>query len=356
MNFFSRSVFLICLASLFFSCKESGYDPAAEKLKDPREMTWTADTLKMPDTAIQLLPEDLLVVSPQDIWLAVWVGHGQIWHYDGKTWMVVEDIGGAINCLLKKSDTDLWAGGHIGRYDGNNVVVANYNNTNWIWTEMAIKGEIWSMCIDPSGNVYAGGSDGLILKYSNKRWDNDTINVSYKQIFKDVSHSITSMKYYQENIHLLTTIHDPIRKKYVYYYLKGNLYNWSIQDSMIQDSQYSNIKWGNDGLHVSDDNIIYSYGFHGIWKYDNNQWIQSYYLDGEMYGMYALRKDYIIAISAFNRVFFYNGSSWQTISSLFKNQDPYFEYKFVKVVNKEIYIVGYGVIKNKDVVILYHGK
>jgi hypothetical protein len=338
---------------ILISCNDKSVETITEQIKDPRDMTWTADTLKMPDTAIQLLPEDLLVVSPKDIWLAVWVGHGQLWHYNGSSWTVVEDIGGGIDCLLKKSDTDLWAGGYKGRLDGDNAAVANYKNGAWTWNEMAIKSEILDMCTDGDGNVWACGRNGLVMKYSNNKWTADTINI---KPVNNYSYLFVGIKNYNGKINVVGAMINKSTYIQTHYYISGNIKNWTVQDSMVFNSASVNIKFGNWGLHKSDDNYLYSYGLQGIWKYENNQWQQIYYLDGEMYGMYCTNSNYIIAVSAFNQVFFYNGSNWQLISDIFKTNDPYFVFSHVTIVDKEIYVAGYGTINNKDAVILWHGK
>ena len=90
---FIKVIFLLSVLFLqLVSCKDTGTGPNQKPFKDPRQMTWTADTLPVPSGAIQVLPEDLLVVSPTDIWLATWVGHGQIMHYDGKEWKMVTTV------------------------------------------------------------------------------------------------------------------------------------------------------------------------------------------------------------------------------------------------------------------------
>ena len=119
-----------------FSCKDTGTGPTTKPFKDPREMTWTADTLPVPSGAIQVLPQDMLVVSTTDIYLATWVGHGQIMHYDGTKWKLARDVGGAgIDCLAMDGNNTLWAGGYIGRDVGGqftqNAFVISYNCSSW---------------------------------------------------------------------------------------------------------------------------------------------------------------------------------------------------------------------------------
>jgi len=349
-------VLLILLIVMLNSCGDNGTGPdKTEQLKDPREMTWTADTLKMPDTAIQLLPQDMLVISPNNIWIAFWVGHGQLWHFGSNGWSVVEDIGGGINCLTRKSDTDLWAGGRIGRSDGNNVAVANYKNGIWTWNEMTIKGEILDMCTDLQGNVWACGRNGLVMKYSNNTWIINTIKVGYLNVHTNSEYLLRSIVPYNNKLRLLGGVYDPDLRRYVNYHFQGEMDNWEMLDSMIVESPASIIKWGDLGL-FSSSNKLYSYGLLGIWKYQNNGWQKVYNFDGEIYDIYSVTDDYIIAVSAFNKIFFYNGSIWQSISEIFKNNDPFFVFKKVNVVNKEIYIIGYGTINNKDAVIIWHGK
>ena len=220
---------------------------------------------------------------------------------------------------------------------------------------MAIKSEILDMCTDSDGNVWACGRNGLVMKYSNNKWIADTINIAYVKTYPDVENFFNSISYYNGKMFVEATVPDVNRHKNIYYVFTGSIDNWALLDSMIITS-ISSIRWGNWGLHRSDDGGLYSCGLSGVWKYENNQWLQTYYLDGEMYEMYSSSSNYIIAVSAFNQIFFYNGSSWQSISDIFKTNDPYFVFRYVTIVNKEIYVVGYCTINNKDAVIIWHGK
>ena len=85
----SKKQILIVTIILFsaFSCKDQGTNPSNTFI-NPREMKWTADTLLIPNGAIQLLPENLLVFSENDAWLCCWcdIRDGLMWHYDGEKW------------------------------------------------------------------------------------------------------------------------------------------------------------------------------------------------------------------------------------------------------------------------------
>jgi hypothetical protein len=336
---------------IFISCSEQGTTPTTEQLKDPREMIWTADTLKMPDTAIQLIPEDMLVVSPNDIWLAVWVGHGQIWHYDGKTWTVVEDIGGEVDCLVKKSETELWAGGRIGRSDGNNVAVAKYKNGAWIWDEMNIKGEILDMCTDPQGNVWACGRNGIIMKYSNNKWVVDTIKI---KINAEVSYWLQSIEFHDGKIYVLASTADKLKLTETYYYFIGDLKNFVAKDSMTLGVNSN--KWGYRKLYSLNFKNLYSIGIGGIWQLQTDSWLKLQSFDGAINEMYGIKSNYLILAGDFKKLIFFDGVSWVTISNLFKISDSYFKFNSIWSTGQDLFICGYGTINNKNVTILWHGK
>ncbi len=345
-----REIYLLTISFLvLISCNEPTNTTITEKLKDPREMIWTADTLQLP-----VLPQDMLVLSPSNIWLAVWVSPGELWHYDGKIWKTIESVGGSINCLTRVNDNNLWAGGRFGRNSKNYIAVANYKNNTWIWNEMPLEGEVTDMCTDPQGNIWACSRNGIVLKYSNNKWSADTIKQNIDLELN--SYWFSSVEYYNGNIYLLGGKANKSTSIETDYFIMGDIKKWSVLDSMVFKSSNTNIKWGNRSLHISDDGKMYSCGLRGIWKYENNQWDQIKYFDGQMYGMYSPRSDYILVISAFNQMFYYNGYNWQLISDIFRTDDPYFVFRNVWTNGKEIHVTGYGRIKNKDVTIVWHGK
>jgi len=355
-----KILLLVFLLQLVTGCKDNATGPKPEPFKNPREMIWTADTLKLPDYAIQLLPLDLLVISQENVWLAAEVGHGQVYHYDGKTWEMVKEIGGGIDCLVEdETKNKIWVGGFIGReVEGQftqNSYIGYYNGTNWQDTEFNIRSEILDLTKDANDKIWACGRNGLVMKYENNKWNADTVKVGYLDTHANSEYLLRSIVPFNNKIHMLGGIYDSNLKRYVNYHFKGEMNNWELLDSMIVDSPSSIIKWGDLGL-FTNSKKLYSYGSLGIWEYLNNTWQKVYDFDGEMYDVYNISDNYMMAVSAFNTVLFYNGQVWENISDIFATLDPTFVFNNVWTDGYEIIITGYGKINNKQGTIVWHGK
>ena len=332
-----------------FSCKDSGTGPNQKPFKDPREMTWTVDTLPVPEGAIQVLPKDLLVVSLTDVWLATWVGHGQIMHYDSKTWKMVKEIGGGINSLVQGNSNDIWAGGY-----SNTIYLGHYDGVSWTRSDdMGITGEILDMSRDPYGNIWACGRNGVVLKYSQGKWVADTIKINFSY---PVEYFLKGIEYHNDMVFVLASsmnINTLVEK---YFYISGNIKNWTVVDSMILDSPTSEIKWGYRGLYSKDYNKLYSYGLSGIWKYQIGGWKKIKEVEGAINGMYNADENYVMAVGDYQKVLFYNANSWVDIRVLFNLTDPTFVFRKVWTNGYETFITGDGNINGIEKTMIWHGK
>lgn len=341
------------LFSQFLSCKDTGTGPNQKPFKDPREMTWTADTLPVPQGAIQVLPEDMLVVSPTDVWLATWVGHGQIIHYDGTTWKLARDVGGGgIDCLALGGNNTLWAGGYVGRDVGGqftqNAFVLSYNGSSWQENEMDIKSGILAMCTDPSGNIWACGSSGVVLKYSQSKWIADTIRISG---FSQNDCYLYSLSYYNEKIYLLARNNANTQ----FAYLSGDVKNWTTLDIFSLTNTTSVIKWGTLGCIKEKIEKLYSYGLGGIWLLGSSSWDNIFSSNGAVRDLSGPSENYLIGVGAFRTFLYNNGTSWQNMGGIIKGNDPYFAFNNAWTDGYEIIMVGYtsdGISKT----IVFQGK
>lgn len=343
------------------SCKDNGTGPTRKPFKNPREMTWTADTLKMPDYAIQLLPRDLLVVSPENIWLAAWVGHGQVFHYDGKSWEMVKEVGGGINCLVQgNTPNSIWAGGYIGR-DVNgqftqNAYLGYYNGTSWQDNEFQLKSELLDISKDTGGNIWACGRNGLVMKYENNKWIADTIKIGYKQTYPEVEYFLRSIEEYDYRQSVIAWIGDIDRKRNIYYYITGQIDNWSIVDSIVSELPIDVIRFGNFGVYPISNKKLYSYGSLGIWELRNAAWVKIYDFNSSIYDMYGASENYLLTVGAFRAVVFYEGASWERIENLLNVEDPYFSFTNVWTDGYGIIISGYGTVNDRQGTIIWYGK
>ncbi len=342
------------ISCLVISCNKSITEPE-KRIKTPREMAWIADTLTSPDpTSIQLMMENILAFSPDDLWVCGWsdVARGLIWHYDGTKWKesnIVADVGGMrVSDIAGYSSNDLWTAGYSGDY----IFLAHYDGYRWTrQNNMNIKGELLDMSKDPSGNIWACGRNGVIMKFDKTKWITDTIKINHSF---DSYYWLRRVEYFRNKIYIIATVADS--KKEIHYYISGDVNNWTIMDSMIIDSPSSIIKWGNRGIYSSTYGKLYSFGLSGSWVYEYDNWKRLYNSDASIIGMYGISENYLIAVGDFQQVLFYNGSNWENVVDLFHLIDQHLVFTNVWTNGYETFIIGYGFISGSIKTIIFHGK
>ncbi len=312
----------------------------------------TADTLPVPEGAIQVLPKDLLVESQSSIWLATWMGHAQIMHYDGKTWNLSLNLAGGIDCLTRDNSNKICAGGY-----SNKINLGYYDGTSWTRTDdMEITREIFDMTKDPNGNIWACGRNGVVLKYDGKKWSSVEIKVGYISKYPDASYLLKSVEYYNGKIYALGSIFDFNRGRNIYYFFAGDINNWEIKDSMVIESPSSIIKWGYSGLYLNKSNVLLSYGLTGIWKLEKKSWEKLKDVEGTLYGISDINDNYILTVGDFQKILFYDGTNWENIADLFHLKVQNFTLSNVWTNGYETFIIGYGNVGGYLGTIIFHGK
>ncbi len=157
MKLFIKVPALFLLLTILISCNEQIINPA-EQIKDPREMTWTVDTIAYPGS-IQTMMTSIWASSPNDVWISgheAMGGSGAIWHYDGSKWKVAEPM----------KDIPLWS------IQVNKIMGLTPNN---IW---AVGARNYQDLIDPSKKWYKD----MIINYDGSKWREYTQNSGYRVI------------------------------------------------------------------------------------------------------------------------------------------------------------------------------
>jgi len=346
----------LILTSIFItlSCKESITDSRPRIIRPPQDMIWTADTIKGIGTATQLLPQNLLVFSANDAWLTCWsdIARGLIWHFDGKSWNesdIRKDVGGMrVSDIEGYSSSDLWACG----YSGDEIFLAHYNGTKWTkYNTNGIKGELLDMCKDTDGNIWASGRNGVIMKYDKAKWNYEIFDKysgnSYEYFFKSIAFN-------DSKIQLLLTKINTNPWKETYYYINGNLNNWTLIDSLVIQTPNTVIKWGYRGLVAN--NSLWSYGIFGVWKLENNIWVKKLSINNAINGLAVVSNNYGIGVGDSRSAFFFNGIGWVNITGIFNIKDPLFVFREVWSNGYETIIAGEGVFDKTEKLIVWRGK
>ncbi|MBI5809224.1 MAG: hypothetical protein HZA74_12575 [Ignavibacteriales bacterium] len=348
------SILLIVVTIVSLSCQHT--TEPERKIKHPQEMTWTVDTLPISQDAIQIMVVDLLVVSPTDIWLALWTGHGQMMHYDGKSWKIVKEVSGGINCIVQGKGNDIWIGGYIGHLNVNeftrHTYIGKYNGTSWIDNQLNINSEVFGMAKDQDGNIWTCGGNGVILKIDNNKFIIDTINVNH---YSDAEYYLSSIDFYKNKAWAISSVYDSKRKRDLYHVINGDIKNWTVVDSMIIDGPNSILKWGQWKLFSNRFGKLYSIGLGGIWEYINNGWNQTYESRSNISGIDGLGEDYLIAVGNFKEILFYDGNKWENIANILPEINNNLVFKDVWTNGNEIFIAGHEAFGFSRALI-FHGK
>ncbi len=352
MKLIKAVLFPIIVFLQLASCKDTGTGPNQKPFKDPREMTWTADTLRPVGGATQILPVSMLAFAPNDVWLACWsdVARGLLWHYNGKVWTesnIFADVGGMrVFVITGNSSNDLWVGG----YSGKNIFLGHYNGMSWTRSDdMGIAGEILDMSKDASGNIWACGSNGIVLQYTQGKWVADTIKIAG---FNQNDCYLYSMNYYDGKIYLLAR--NDANTQFAY--ISGDINHWTVMDMFPKTSSTDVIKWGTLGSFNVSNGKLYSYGLRGVWQLGSTGWNKMLDSDRAIRNISGPSEDYIIGVGAFKTVLFYNGGSWQSISDVIKENDSDFASNEVWTDGYEIIMAGYSTINGIQKTIIWHGK
>ncbi|MFA7421133.1 MAG: hypothetical protein WCZ90_15735 [Melioribacteraceae bacterium] len=335
------------------SCSEGVTDSRERIIRAPQDMIWTADTLKGFDQYAQLLPRNLLVFSANDAWLTCWsdIARGLIWHFDGKIWNesnIAKDVGGMrIQDVNGYSSSDLWACG----YTGDEIFIAHYDGSRWTkYNTNGIKGELIKMCKDADGNLWAGGRNGLIMKYDKTKWIADRIDLKKE---KDINYFIKSIEATNNQIHFIISSIDLVTLDETYYYGRREAEAWKLMDSVLMRPN-SRMKWGNFKLFYERE--LYSVGLQGAWKYSNGSWEKIAEHDGEFYEITGTSNDYLVVASAYRTLKYFNGINWLDVSNLFVKANSSFTFRAAWTNGYETFIIGEGAFGNTEKLVVWRGK
>jgi hypothetical protein len=353
----NKKIFITAILSslvTFNSCNSP--TETDQQFKHPREMTWSADTLMPDPEAIQLIPESILAFSPKDIWLVCYsdVARRLLWHYDGIEWKPVESGGGKrYTDLAGYNSEDIWLGG----YSGEKAHFTHKKGNTFTRYDFDIVGQILDMTMDPQGNIWACGRNGIIMKYDKTKWITDTLKMSFNT---DTEYFLKAVEYYHNKIFALLSTLNKQTLIETYYYAYGDLKNWTLGDSVTYNSPSMTFKFGHRELYSTKWGELYSMGQGamqgGVWKYTGNGWQSHLKISGAINGMFGQAENYLFALGDFQKVYFYDGTIWEDIKDLFKLDDPYFVFKTGCTDGKEVFIIGYTFSGWPQKTIIWHGK
>lgn len=162
---FTCILFSIPVLLLQWNCRDNPVDAPA---RNPREYTWTIETLSVPGSP-QTLMQDMYAVDSKNIWV---VGHnsrafGQMFHYDGNSWNWVSLSFGAfdLTSIVGFGKNDIWAVGVKWPQNDPVGLIIHYDGN--YWNELKVDGMNRLLCVwgSSSRDLWFAGLDGTLMHY-----------------------------------------------------------------------------------------------------------------------------------------------------------------------------------------------
>ena len=349
---------LMLTVFLAFSC-ESVNEPGDE-VKDPRQFTWTADTIYYPDS-YQTIIYSTWANNENDIYA---VGHtdlveGAFWHYDGYNWNCIKIFDHiehgvlSFNKIWGLSSNQIWIVGNRGTQLNTIPVIWFYNGYTIFETKLeGYGGRLQSIYGTDRNNIWACGDSGLVTHYDGNQWITEKITSPNPNIealwFEDIVAEPTIAYIVSHGLNRLNG-----RTKN--YFIEGSINNWIIADSSEIEPYGHIAKWGYRHLYLSNWDCIYSHS-HGIFKLTDNNWeriITFFGSDTPTLDMKGTSENNMIIVGDYSKAYHWNGVDVHQFTEL-ETEDGGTFYS-IEIFNKEAFIFGQtNTFPQKTIV--YHGE
>jgi hypothetical protein len=340
----TKTLCFFILAVYYFANLQCGSPTEPPIIKNPREYTWTVDTLFYPG-AYQTAMQSIWGSSSNNIYT---VGHcetikGQMWHFDGKQWIdLYTPFGISYNLLdiTGFSANDIWAVGSQNFINPlpppnflDSAFIMHYNGYSWNYVKVDGGRRLETIWGSSSNDIWAAGPQGTLFHYNGTSWIKVEMDTSY-DLFDMIGMNnneayLLSEKLAKEGDY--TSIYNVIFK------YDGD--SWKQFDSSGTFNKICNIG-----------GTLYGLGY-GVYKYSAGSW-QTELLtnDASLGGYFAVSGSNVILVGQNSLVYHYNGSDWKRLN-LTNNQMWFFS---AWATENEILIVGSDYSAFRTYV--FHGK
>jgi hypothetical protein len=264
---YKKILILLAVSIIIFQQCDTTEPPANVK-KNPREYTWTVDTLLYPES-LQTLMSSIWGSSANNIYVT---GHcddikGQLWHFDGTQWTSLYiSMGFAYTpyAIFGFSSNNIWiAGERI--YDNPNPP-PNFIDSSFImkydgnsWKNIIVHGRslytIWGNSPD---NIWFGGLNGILF-----HWDGTSIKKDSIPYFAPEYSQVFSI-YGKSSDEAYFMLYSSLIQDHMYLFMRKQN-NWSVIDSTVWG-------WTRDKLWISEYANIYETGSSGFFKWNGSRW------------------------------------------------------------------------------------
>ena len=343
-----RIFFLFLSSAVFLStcgCEKNPVD-SKEGPKDPRQYTWSADTLAYPGS-FQTGMRDIWGSSPKDVYV---VGHndrnrGLMYYFDGETWKDVAlstsqggTIQGAIDliAIYGFAANDIWAvGEHI--YSNPNPppnfldssLVIHFDGRKWTEVNRRFRQRIFGVWGTSPTNVFAVGGDGIILHFDGVKWSSQFLSPSAAlgAIGGDASRYFVGGSIQAGGLDTLVAFAND-----------GS--GWKLLDKQFLGDYYSSPRFGPSDFYSPVPGVYYSVGW-GIFRWQNTKWEKILSTEIFMNDIYGTGPNNIFATGQFGKAYHWNGSDWALLNLPFDKIPSDIWLTGVWTDGKEAFICGH---------------
>lgn len=357
MKTFFKTLTLLFVFLIILSCTEQGTNPPIEQPKDPREMTWTADTLAYPES-IQTLMSNILAFNSKDIFI---YGHeffakGNIYHYDGGKWEVYDlnKYLGGYNVLkmIAFNRNNIWGVGDRGSKDG---LIFNYDGSTW--TEKNAYAKYYPPLVSIAGEnaneFYACGRYGIVWYYKNGNWLADTVKITRPP---NTDYVLSSIAVNNNEVFIIGFIYSTIMEFNwnKQYFIRGKYKNFTVVDSMDFTKDNPIQRWGVGELIKGQNGKLYSRGPRGLYEWNGTYW-QNFHQQIYHWGLSVFNDNFILTLGK-GGAEYYDGESWIDLGLTVLNKYKDVSFRAAWTDGKELFLVGNTFNSQPQKTIVLHGK
>lgn len=359
-----NKIILFAVSLLFLQQCSNPTGPPINEIKDPRNYSWTIDTLFYP-TSIQTNMRSIWGSAANNVYAVGYSDEvrGTVWRFDGNSWKNFDYLTSGVNYDFGEvygfSANDIWMAGT--RYDNNPSPPPNFLDSsfifhfNGVWEYFKPVGvRLESVWGSSSTDIWFGGRNNTLYHWNGTSIKQDSVPYStpeYSQIVSISGNILTGEVYF-----LLLTTDGPSGQTHMYLYMKKQN-NWSVVDSSIYGYTRNKVWVGEKGN-------IYETGDVGFFKWNGSGWdniLGTDLFDGvKIFGIEALSENNMFIVGwsypsggkLTGLVYHYNGKDFYLYENLKLDNVDFLD---AWSDGKEVFIVGQTFGLPSKTIIL-HGK
>ena len=331
-KYFTAIIFTLTITQ----CSNPIEPPKPKVIKDPKDYTWTVDTLRY-TSYDQTFLRRIWGDSPDNLYI---VGHssnaiaGQMWHYDGKAWSPVSlpfTRSRELYGIYGFSSKDVWAVGSEGqnpndaRYDSSYVLHYDGNS----WKDVNINGgevltSVWG---SSSTDAWTGGRNNL-FHFDGTSWKKIiSYGASSNMHFLSIAGFSSSDIYFIKD----DATQYPYKEYLSLYHFDGQ--SISIIDSTDNVANTNLPKFG--ALLRIIDGSLYS-SSSGLFKRISNNW-NVILADTKIIAVNGTNSNHIFAAGFSTNIYYYDGNTWRNLTPIPGFNLPIYD---IIVFDNEVFMVA----------------